>query len=135
MKNGKYYTPSIEEFHVGFEFLAKDLHDNLVDETLRPEKMDENRSLRIISDWLKNDEIRVKHLDQEDIESFGWFHDENECYYDGNWGDIALYHSDGERKVRIVAYPHSPIKSSILFNGTIRNKSELKRVLTQIGMI
>lgn len=124
----KYYTPSIEEFHVGFEYEAMMIHEDRFLKHIVEE-------LNHITGFSPPTELRVKHLDQEDIESFGWFHDENECYYDGNWGDIALYHSDGERKVRIVAYPHSPIKSSILFNGTIRNKSELKRVLTQIGVI
>jgi hypothetical protein len=127
-EENKYYQPTIEEFHVGFEYEAMMIHEDRFLKHIVEE-------LNHITGFSPPTEIRVKHLDQEDIESFGWFHDENECYYDGNWGDIALYHSDGERKVRIVAYPHSPIKSSILFNGTIRNKSELKRVLIQIGMI
>jgi hypothetical protein len=127
-EENKYYQPTIEEFHVGFEYEAMMIHEDRFLKHIVEE-------LNHITGFSPPTELRVKHLDQEDIESFGWVHDENECYYDGNWGDIALYHSDGERKVRIVAYPHSPIKSSILFNGTIRNKSELKRVLTQIGVI
>ena len=75
------------------------------------------------------EEFRVKYLDREDIESFGVFHhDEDNCYHD-KWGDRSLYYSDGTGTVRIV------IKSKTVFQGVIKNKSELKRVLKQVGVI
>ena len=75
--DNKYYTPTIEEFHVGFEF-----ESNYVgfSSDLKWRKILLNDS----HDWFwttyKQDavetEFRVKHLDKEDIESLGFI---NNC--------------------------------------------------------
>ena len=131
----KYYVPSIEEFHVGFEFLAKDLHDNLIDETLRPEVMDENRSLRIVSDWLKNDEIRVKRLDREDVTSLGFRQKAGWEYFFKSRKNLLPVKMNFYDDAQNVWNHQIFIGKEIVFNGKIKNKSEFKKILKQIGAI
>lgn len=94
----KYYTPSIEEFHVGFEYEFQlcvewnnekdDFEDEgewvkriynggviLLEETLREYdvyKEGKRTFLDAIDYYKESGWIRVKYLDKEDIESLGW---------------------------------------------------------------
>jgi hypothetical protein len=63
----KYYTPEIEEFHVGFEYEAKPKGSIHID--YMPFIWRGNNSL--ISEFTSAT-LRVKYLDREDIESLGW---------------------------------------------------------------
>ena len=85
-------------------------------------------------------DIRVKYLDREDIESLGFNlvetepHDlySREVDKDHTWLLVPHYFEEGcELRVWIVS------KSSVIkggeFDGTIKNKSELKMVLKMIG--
>lgn len=143
MKN-KYYTPSIEEFFVGFEYEEEDdLEDNVWIK----------RTLDFNYDWLEihkdfaNDK-RVKYLDSSDIESTihenakdyhtifklrsshedelvfqtYWieeneFLDEEYIYWDIKYNQIKITH-----------------KSKTLFCGIIKNKSEFKKVLNMLNI-
>lgn len=73
-EENKYYTPSIEEFHVGFEWEIKSefAHKFCQDSKDQYVKMIfvETDILNAISIYSKG--IRVKHLDKEDIESLGF---------------------------------------------------------------
>lgn len=82
MEENKYYTPQIEEFFIGFEFeeefknpnwskLARPLEDTYEFVKL---KLDTSHSLSRITSKLKNNRVRVKYLDREDIESLGFVH-------------------------------------------------------------
>ena len=93
----KYYTPKIEEFHVGFEYESYEMHYSMSDEwdegtpmwikrtvlDINQEQCDVNKpkykatyhvainnSYEPNVEWNKN--IRVKYLDYKDIESLGW---------------------------------------------------------------
>ena len=62
----KYYTPEIEEFHVGFEYEVNYGKDRWVKEGL-------HYAPQVVTLPYKNlENIRVKHLDREDIESLGF---------------------------------------------------------------
>ena len=123
----KYYIPTLEEFHVGFEYEVyvpqKDIwskeifylntsHINLV-------KYVNLQDVFTIP-------IRVKYLDEEDIESFG--------FVKYNIKNITVY-----IRTNINLYWFNDSYLSIdkgdtqYFRGNIKNKSELKRILTQIG--
>ena len=82
----KYYTPEIEEFHVGFEYEYK---ETFLDGTVKSKEQFDNakwvESISSIGDSPyvhralsgkiadnKRGGIRVKYLDKEDIESFGF---------------------------------------------------------------
>lgn len=139
-ENGKYYTPSIEEFHVGFECEVR--HFNPKGEELhytwrkaKAEFMGNELVLnsgRICSVTdVKN--IRVKHLDHDDIVECGW----KEYVTSGAMAFFKL----GEQTLNIT-YDTKRVLISVkdfgnnvvLFNGTIRNKSELQRIMRQIGI-
>tara|TARA_R110000822_G_scaffold82509_6_gene195163 strand:- start:1361 stop:1816 length:456 start_codon:yes stop_codon:yes gene_type:complete len=145
----KYYTPGIEEFHVGFEFEIEDLHDNLVDRTFRP----------IIADWQELNEVydnyehehqdfhknyRVKYLDKEDIESLG-FKEMKDISY-----NKEVYHFTGHN-LMIMHYPPknviaievrdrslseilSVFDRSSLFFGVIKSKNQFKQLLQMLNI-
>ncbi len=154
----KYYTPEIEEFYVGFEFETK---RNVVLGTLAdsgysyakknkpnltmkeyvnmcpyfPEVFRADQNANSINKKLST--IRVKYLAREDIESLGW------KYYkthpgmeqmEFDKGEFNLtYDPDfrGKQWLRIAMEGDGDVT---LFAGTIKNKSELKRLLKQLGI-
>lgn len=125
-----YYTPSIEEFHIGFEykeyqFLTKDWK-TVKCEFIKPDTT-------IDPKWFK-----VKYLDKEDIESLGWkFEKEHagleQLSFSINgpiYEDILYMDFDLDSKyMRIAWLGEGDITR---FSGTIKNKSELKRLLKQL---
>ena len=144
MNENKYYTPTIDEFHVGFEYIisdfyVKDKHEilDVMDDYGYPER-DE---LSHINAWINN--CRVKYLDKEDIESFGFIKNDlnmQQIYTDffnmnkdcvKNKCPYRLY-IDYDSHLIMIKYPLSD--GQILFNGTIKNKSELKTLLKQLGI-
>jgi len=71
----KYYTPDITEFKVGFKYEYYSDYAKIWKSYIL--KLDDYKSTQMSESWfieevleLKN--IRVKHLDKEDIESLGW---------------------------------------------------------------
>lgn len=69
----KYYIPSIEEFHVGFECEVEVGYVG----SFATKIIQENDNFQTIRAY--GSRIRVKHLDRKDIESFGFVWD-NPCY-------------------------------------------------------
>jgi len=133
----KYYTPEIEEFHVGFEFeyRTKDNEPWL--------KYDDFRVGDICRMQNSIHQYRVKHLDREDIESLGWrITDMHNIEYDKNL--MTVYETD----THIMTINNNPEKYDwfavhskgdlgriiIETRIIIKNKSELKKVLKMIGV-
>lgn len=160
-EKNKYYTPSIEEFHVGFEYeyFAKPNHNidsNVPDEEkiwIKTNDLNEfgdieTHGISYIEDYLKrnNCPIRVKHLDKEDILSLGWeLIEENEkwieykIYVDKDIHKIAPFHLKIYNYIfspgTIVIYYSATVKFAERFLGIIKNKSELIKIMTMIGII
>ena len=121
----KYYTPSIDEFHVGFEYEWKcdgtqtDWTRSICNILMNPLDVD----CRRINDY------RVKYLDKEDIESLGFKEDiyngvkcftKNNCqifFFGDNVTSIDLFAGEFRNQY---------------FRGLVKNKSELKKILNQI---
>ena len=130
----KYYTPDITEFHVGFEYLVKSIEGNRLIEL----DINVNHNFKYLQESITREEVLVKYLDQSDIESLGFECDDvDEPYdftgkrlfldkfniimgvnYNTHWVEIRTYFVHGEE---------------ILFQGNVKNKSELKKILKQIG--
>jgi hypothetical protein len=75
--------------------------------------------------------FRVKRLDREDIESFDFTTEDNgECYnrQDG-FTLFGIYPWEKENEYKIC------IETKTVFLGVINNKSELKRILRQTGIL
>ena len=141
----KYYTPEIEEFHVGFEYEIK-RHGVWGKETWS-ELLHENYNVDIQHNdptevFLESDDwIRVKYLDREDIESLGCkligkkdngsllFEKEYICKRAMEMNNAAIYFVALSNHILI--YNDS---GETMFTGTVKNKSELKRILKMIGV-
>jgi len=150
----KYYTPTIEEFHVGFEF------QGFADNGWEDENIRNWKELSTVVDRSSHTAgFRVKHLDREDIESFSktdfpevrFEYDNNSepiPYRDGEYmcptayslddqlynGELwMLYHYEEDNMVWI-EYIKDSGGMGYIFKGTIKNKSELKRTLKQLGI-
>lgn len=138
MEKNKYYTPSIEEFHVGFLFQQKisDAGDDLYDWD----------NMFMTTDFPEDVNLtRVKYLDKEDIESLGWLYGgkspEEYLGFNAKVDDTIYHLAIRETHVHInKAVPGerldmgTSMRNSTLFNGRIKNKSELKRLMKQLDI-
>ena len=141
----KYYTPEIEEFHVGFECEQKLLEEGAEWKPIRIHCLE---MITHVSSC-----ARVKYLDQEDIESLGFTEETDpEKAFCSQWGGSSTlfykkYYDESRKKelyhwIRCSgSYDGSfqPGDKGVFmmmsqdFRGWVKNKSELKRVLKQIG--
>ena len=144
MENNKYYTPEIEEFRVGFEY--EYLGDRV--ENTRWHKTTFSwydskikvHGLFFVESKIQNKTVRVKYLDSQDIEELGFKYIPDLSEGDGNvrWydlyekGNISLLHWDYSNEDTKIVIKRN---NSIIFEGTILNKSELKWILTRIGVL
>ena len=130
----KYYTPSIEEFRVGFEYEYKDLAHNLKDfEWFKDSIKYDGYDYIIpsyIQKWINEGNVRVKYLDKEDIESLGWKWEILETKTCIKMYIFKQYHLNIDMyKSKLAIYTNDTIK---LFEGTIKNKSELQVLMKQL---
>ena len=132
-EESKYYTPEIEEFHVGFEYEHKNLPDG-EDAEWFPHTFNKYCDAQVHNSMSR----RVKHLDREDIESLGFITYENRPadiargFRGFNKGDYHISTNEGSNRIHISKILSE--RSESIFNGTIKNKSELKRLLKQLGI-
>lgn len=126
MSSEKHYIPHISEFHVGFEYELKS--NDIWDEVASDLECDDINTLK---DDIKYSRIRVKYLDKDDIEAEGWsFQKEGVFKIVGTDNDIFEMYQ--------LARPWVTINSALLrksvFHGTIKNRSELRKVMGMIGV-
>ena len=155
MENSKYYTPSLNEFHTGFEY-----------EVYVPEKEIWSKEVFFlntshinvikyvdIQDENTLERARVKYLDKEDIEKLGFKdtllkHDTTAIFksdyktsrgqeigllytYNSNWclifaGDFGRTEwEEGKNTYQV---------NGNLFAGFVKNKSELKKILKMLNI-
>lgn len=134
METNKYYTPQIEEFHVGFEF-----ESNYLKSYWKKEILDLDTS-SYWYDAYQNDatssEFRVKLLDREDIEACGWVCKRIQGRYNPNFAfkkDIYyLYFNEVSETENIIISPNT---SGDVFKGQIKNISELRRVMKMTKIV
>jgi len=147
-EENKYYVPDITEFHVGFEYQMKSTFGDGTVKTKeqydRAEWIDQVYDLRSFpyvdrtmtghnSQNLPS-AIRVKYLDREDIESLGFQCDTSK----GLWIYCIITDESGEEYY--LDY-HTETNECIihdidedLFQGYIRNKNELQKILQWTGI-
>jgi hypothetical protein len=144
-KENKYYTPSADEFYIGFEYEYKFIEHNndnwyLVNfgdtiDTLR--NLDDEKVLH-----------RVKYLDQEDLESLGWKYIKiNDYVYSGDGSSMIFELTNNEyskwqlllfenyNEVWIDFIHEATEKKLSYFKGKIKNKNELKKLMKQLNII
>jgi len=142
MENNKYYTPSIEEFHVGFKFeLLEPLKQGAVSAFEGWQKLTVKDisllSNKYFKELFKQKYIRVKYLDSIDIQDLGFelIPDQNVYVqiYKGK-DKLRLSHDLRNNNIQIYNYYKTTEYDETFFDGTIKNKSELKKVLKMIGV-
>lgn len=133
----KYYTPSIEEFHVGFEFEVNYTGEGWLKEIFcngTGKNIDSIGKLKsFLGKTTFEDAYRVKYLNKEDIESLGW-------KFEG--GRLLKNIQDVFNKGEYTLTYHYPTKTlyiedmvgDVVKNLTIKNKSELKKILKQLNV-
>ena len=129
MKKDKYYTPTIEEFYVGFRCEFKnDMQDN----KWKAETCDvDTVSLAYAciededDDHPFSETFRVKYLDRKDIEELGWTEDAIMF----TKGDFSLIYDD---TLYIHIYEDFAKEQAIRFYGKIKNYNELKKIMEML---
>ena len=142
----KYYTPEIEEFHVEFEYEYKSTkYYGWFDDSNGKWKKtefsggsieDEGTEVDSIED--KDNNVRVKLLDREDIESLGYVYRRiiEDIYEEYTPIEYNTLPSTGNIILRNTKSSEVVCFKKLIraFRGTIKNKSELKKVLKMIGV-
>lgn len=141
-EENKYYTPEIEEFYIGFEYEIKVKSNPLMPidgegwmQTSYPDPFI-GESINRIKDLSS---FRVKYLDKTDIESLGW------CYsaLSGNFFLVnsftdqdysGVWLKNIKENIYQINNCNDPIRHRTIFEGTIKNKSELKKLMKQLGI-
>lgn len=137
----KYYTPTIEEFHVGFEYEEQNVQGDFKSNFF-PTSLEEDFATPPILWGIECKAIRVKYLDQEDIESLGWKYDVNMSERD--WDSFYIEPGLDEKK-RFIQYSMNNYRNGKIYlektidcggheigEMTIRNKSELRKLMQQL---
>jgi hypothetical protein len=131
-RKNHYYTPKIEEFHVGFEYeeLTPQFQGDC--ETYEKKECGQISLIGVMKSWKYFVDYRVKYLDREDIESLGWVRCSGEYDYTlpatrYQFEIILGIVGDGELEVKI----SDDNGEYLRFYGIIRSKSELKKVMKQ----
>ena len=125
----KYYTPEIEEFHVGFEYYFNDIGtdgENLYNENRKAVIKDGTQidDITRLQDGKPVYNLFVKYLDRQDIEELGWEVTEDFGYRFYTLNGYSLHF-----------YPNEERNIGILLNKfKIKNKSELKKLMKMLNI-
>lgn len=153
MEGKKYYTPELEEFHVGFEYEYKDGPESDFEPKIHTVFTEQEKRM-----WVHEFRefegkyvtapifYRVKYLDREDIESLGWkkfngfnnnFCRETFTTYEREDGYLMTIHNNCYEQAYWF-YIHNQKDGNEQkheeFRIKIKNKSELKKVLKMLGI-
>ena len=123
----KYYTPSIEEFHVGFLF---ETYVDRFDEWKQNSVHNIYDFQSVFNGSFNPRFIRVKYLNEQDIESLGFIEDTYNgvrCFTKNNC-QIFFF---GDNVISIDLFAGN--FRNQYFRGLVKNKSELKIILNQIS--
>jgi hypothetical protein len=93
-QQAKYYIPSIEEFHVGFEFEQYyENYPNLNDGWKRV-ILEKDVRLKCFQGYINEGRVRVKCLDDTDLKELGWKY---RAYHEAHDGEIYSKQTYSER--------------------------------------
>lgn len=136
MSNEKYYTPHISEFHVGFVYQSK----NNAKEEFETYEVEHDFDSCVYQHLIDKEEVRVKLLDREDIEAEGWKYSRTipPSYFAGyeEYTIVKYYILKRFTNTKMVGIykTHAEDGNYQLFNGTIKNRSELRKVMEMAGI-
>jgi hypothetical protein len=134
----QYYVPKISEFHYGFDFETKE-NDKWIKLSFWEGICLKSADREWLNEFISNGEIRVKCLDKQDIIDLGfktapvkfWENTNLKGWLFGRIEEQEIYIDFfSENKSLIIS-----TVDEILFKGTIKNKSELKRIMQMLKII
>lgn len=131
----KYYTPDLEEFHIGFEYQYKSF-SNWSNHTLKDFWLCDNDGC--IEDYVLTQQtlnsFRVKYLDQQDIESLGWKGNESNTVYfkKDNYRLVHWITKEGRDISIYENYDGGLEEETLIRSSKIKNKSELRKLMKQL---
>lgn len=141
-----YYTPVVEELHIGFECELLYQSDNNLARTENYKwhsvKLDKNNFQRAYS-LIKDNKIRVRLLCKTDIEDLGFqstvgLNEDGGCFHNAQKFTVFLSpaYTTNEVDCRhvFITYKINDMLGK-KFVGKLKNKSELKKVLQQTGCV
>jgi hypothetical protein len=130
----KYYRPEDEEFCIGFEVETKTY---VYPGKWEKQIIDEGRDIDAIFGYAED--YRVKYLDRQDIIDLGWEYRTNLFYknilfkkqqfslvYNYSTCNVMI----SKKECNCNSHPNVHY-----FNGKIKNKSELKKIMQMIGIV
>lgn len=144
----KYYTPTIEEFHVGFEVHLENIENAQIGSYI----ITKSDMLSATHDEVSGmfdiiESAKVKYLDREDIESLGWEHDQTTkdgaVFYIGILMDEkqwmltcfnAILRKGEDYTYLSIIDVNDKYNSSNSFQGIVKNKSELKLLMNMLNI-
>lgn len=149
METSSYYTPDISEFYVGFEYVhhMKPQPENNYDGVYNTRVFNTTHLAlvynRIVAkEGLSIDEILIKYLDKQDIESLGfidlgsmWFFKQDCLTVNGENFLNCKIRMWTNNQLDIYADYKDNDELQLIFRGVIKNKSELVKVLKMIGVV
>ena len=143
----KYYTPTIEEFHIGFEY---ELFLDSADIGFQWNKMDMDTSellpLSNIEELLERHKVRVKYLDIDDLNEIGFKHIGGKLLRDvgqlfvfnnGRYFVHVNYTRFSDRcvlKIETSVFENS-VRTLVVHSIGIKNKSELLKLMAQLNIL
>lgn len=154
----KYYTPTLDEFHVGFEYELLSTNNQWVKETFHQSHFGlmvdtSDGGERLFEHCLKGYDvkIRVKYIDKVDIESLGWKYNGrlfeiNSVPKYATWTMLINENRKAQKEgmyisnniaydqLLITFYHPDNSRGEFVFYGFIKNKSELRRLMKQLGI-
>ena len=143
MSKNEYYIPTINEFHIGFNYEQKKSGK------WQPLTLDAKGLFKIgmIENWLISNKIRVKRLTGEDIVNMSFsFNSTNNIrnWYilEGNFETpgtpykitkYVLMHDPGQHYLHIEGF-FGNTSEGVLFEGHVNNINEFQKILKQINI-
>ena len=139
----KYYTPDISEFHIGFE--CEGLFTDYGHQSWTEISINDSHDLIGMFDTANHlsiyDEFRVKELDQEDIEELGFEKIESRVVHCEVYKKVynkityCIFKTNGVISIDFYTHFKNCDEPGIaMFRGKIKNKSELIKLLQQLGI-
>lgn len=138
----KYYTPSIEEFRVGFEFevqlensqWATFVYDKFISMRMVYSTFGQGEPDFTFEDKLNKGKVRVKSLDHDDIIAEGWSKGEDGYYVLDEYALEVFNDEINISDTHGFGWGYDE-EWSRLYKGKILNRSELNFLMKRLGII
>ena len=123
MENNKYFTPNIEDLHIGYEL------EHLSATGYITTKFEIDSSLPALQELIKLNQIRVPYLTKEQIEAEKW-----EYLSEGYIGHQSFYKDDFEMscfydKHLLKIIKKEKVKTVVLYQGRCKCINEFRKII------